>query len=212
MLPFVLGGIALAAVGYGVKEYCESEGCPWDEDDTSSKERNAFESFYTSKMHLYRGRFEELRTILLKVEHTDFVVDEEFTLLEEKLSSSKITEEMKVQINLHEEMLDYSSNVLGKYVSILAKFVNSSTDYEQYDKSQKKLVKRAFKVLGSVQNLLSLRLLDANGEVNVKSIVKLREFKSLMYKQEQKIDAALRQNVMNYTMFLTGSGMAENMG
>jgi hypothetical protein len=28
MLPFVLGGIALAAVGYGVKEFCESEGCP----------------------------------------------------------------------------------------------------------------------------------------------------------------------------------------
>jgi len=31
MLPLILGGIALAAVGYGVKEICESEGCPWDE-------------------------------------------------------------------------------------------------------------------------------------------------------------------------------------
>jgi len=147
MLPFVLGGIALAAVGYGVKEYCESEGCPWDEDDTSSKERNAFESFYTSKMHLYRGRFEELRTILLKVEHTDFVVEEGFTPVEEKLSSSKVTEEMKVQIALHGEMLAYSGKILSHYISVLIKLLESSTDYEKYDKSQKRLVKRALRCL-----------------------------------------------------------------
>ena len=30
MLRFVLGGIALAATGYAIKEYCESEAC-WDE-------------------------------------------------------------------------------------------------------------------------------------------------------------------------------------
>ncbi len=36
MLPVVLGGIALAAVGYGIKEFCESEGYPWDEQHTST--------------------------------------------------------------------------------------------------------------------------------------------------------------------------------
>ena len=29
MLPFVLGGIAIAAVGYALKEYCEEEGSTW---------------------------------------------------------------------------------------------------------------------------------------------------------------------------------------
>jgi len=67
-------------------------------------------------------------------------------------------------------------------------------------------------VLTSVQSLLSLPLLDAKGEVNVESVVKLRELKTLMHKQQQKLDAVLRQNKINYTMFLTGSGMLENMG
>jgi hypothetical protein len=38
MLPFVLGGIALAAVGYGLKEYCEEMGCPWESDTTPAPE------------------------------------------------------------------------------------------------------------------------------------------------------------------------------
>lgn len=67
-------------------------------------------------------------------------------------------------------------------------------------------------MLTSVQSLLSLPLLDAKGEVNVESVVKLRELKTLMHKQQQKLDAVLRQNKINYTMFLTGSGMLENMG
>ena len=52
MLPLVLGGITLAAVGYGVKEYCESEGCPWDEECTpqQSSDEEQLEEFSPVEM------------------------------------------------------------------------------------------------------------------------------------------------------------------
>lgn len=30
MIPLIIGGVTLAVVGYAVKEYCNDEGCPWD--------------------------------------------------------------------------------------------------------------------------------------------------------------------------------------
>jgi len=52
MLPLVLGGIAIAAVGYGLKEYCEEEGCPWDESEvTVTRPQNVFEVLHSKKKH-----------------------------------------------------------------------------------------------------------------------------------------------------------------
>jgi len=36
MLPFIIGGVTIAAVGYVVKEYCDEQGCPWDTHTSSS--------------------------------------------------------------------------------------------------------------------------------------------------------------------------------
>lgn len=36
MLQFLVGGAIGAAVGYGLKEYCDTYGCPWDEKEKGS--------------------------------------------------------------------------------------------------------------------------------------------------------------------------------
>ena len=59
MLPLVLGGIALAAVGYGLKEYCEEEGCPWDEPydarDFGTKENSCADDLHDIKLQFYEA-------------------------------------------------------------------------------------------------------------------------------------------------------------
>ena len=43
MLPLLLGGVALATVGYGVKKYCEEENCfgLGNDDNSNSSEQVA---------------------------------------------------------------------------------------------------------------------------------------------------------------------------
>ncbi|MEY4503868.1 MAG: hypothetical protein RL154_160 [Pseudomonadota bacterium] len=50
MVPFILGGIALAAVGYGLKKYCDEEGYPWD-------------SVYESDNEPYVNKYESLKQL-----------------------------------------------------------------------------------------------------------------------------------------------------
>ena len=61
MLPIVLGGIALAAVGYGVKEFCESEGCPWDEECTLQQDPDEEQLAESSPVETLSAIKEELR-------------------------------------------------------------------------------------------------------------------------------------------------------
>ena len=54
MLPLVLGGIALAAVGYGVKEFCEEEGCPWDDESKEPEKKMSCNDYlYREKLKFY---------------------------------------------------------------------------------------------------------------------------------------------------------------
>jgi hypothetical protein len=59
MLPLVLGGIALAAVGYGVKELCEEEGFPWDEPydarNFGTEKNSCAEDLYEIKLQFYEA-------------------------------------------------------------------------------------------------------------------------------------------------------------
>ncbi|MCF6244177.1 MAG: hypothetical protein L3J43_04020 [Sulfurovum sp.] len=57
MSPIVLEEIVATAVRYALKEYCEEEGCPWDEEYISSNigkdEKNILEEYYDAKLHFY---------------------------------------------------------------------------------------------------------------------------------------------------------------
>jgi len=59
MLRLVIGGIAAATVGYALKEYCEEEGCPWDEEVKESKEVKK-EVFYDVLLYEAKLKFYEV--------------------------------------------------------------------------------------------------------------------------------------------------------
>ena len=63
MLPFILGGVALAATGYGIKEYCDSVTC-----DTTSEVVDAGE--------LIRDAFERTAYEIEDLEESDLTLDD----------------------------------------------------------------------------------------------------------------------------------------
>jgi hypothetical protein len=178
MLPLILGGIALTAVGYGVKEYCESEGCPWDDHATYTPTfYNVFEEITKSRRLLHEEVLPACREVLLKVEHTQ----EKFRLevlppLEEVLEGVDDSEELQLYAQKLQSQLAEATELLVLHSHAVEALLGSGVVFDAFEKPQKKLVKRAFKLYRATQKLLALPLLDDGGVLNVEIIVPLRKY------------------------------------
>jgi len=62
MVRLLLGSIALGAVGYGIKEYCDQEGCPWD--DISSDDCSYAQQECDSKISRLQKEIQELKELI----------------------------------------------------------------------------------------------------------------------------------------------------
>ncbi len=181
MLRLVLGGIALAAVGYGVKEYCESEGCPWDEEPerTYSAPVNLFESIHKQKLELYEHKLHNLKVLLLKFENTNEKLQfkDSINIHEEKLLQSELEDDVKLYANMYMQALKTSVRLVESYSDDLKVLLTTETDYSRLNKSEKKLIKSVYGVVNSVQKLLALRLLDGK-VLNVSVVPTLKKLTS----------------------------------
>ena len=167
MIPLVLGGIALAAVGYGLKEYCEEEGCPWDNEVRTRPSRseapvNTFEELHKDKVALYEDRLLGLRVQLLNIENVDkkLAFKNTVNIVDEKLSETVIEDDVMVYAELFTDTLNKSSRLLESASEKIDDLVDNNTKYETYSKAEKKLVKKAYKIVNVSQKLLGLVLLD----------------------------------------------------
>ena len=190
MLPLVLGGIALAAVGYGVKEFCESEGCPWDEasSSTRTKKKNVFKKLHKRKMTIYDTNFKTLKEHLSQIKNLkELPLDiEEKAPTKEKLDHSDVTGEVKVYVEQYIDILRDANSVLVIYVKKVEEIMHTSLDYREYSKKDKKFLKKLYRFMKEMQDVLSLKLLDDNNTMCVDSIVSLREYREIVRKRYEK--------------------------
>jgi len=181
MLPLVLGGIALAAVGYGVKEYCESEGCPWydEEEIRSHTPTNIFESLHKQKLALYENKLLKLRVLLLKLEGVDEKLQFKDTvnIYEETLSSYNTEEDVKLYADRYRRVLDTSVMLVEINTNALEMLLDEKTHYKHLSKLEKKFVKEVYKVVNNVQKLLGLKILDQK-VLNVEMICTLKKLET----------------------------------
>ncbi len=178
MLPLVLGGIALAAVGYGVKEFCESEGCPWDAEvskESSKTSKNIFEKIEERKRELHEEVLSQFKEYLLATVHKKQWKFEEPTVLTyEKFSQNQIPKDVKLYAKMYLEMLEDIS-LDFRYISQVLK--EKSKPYKNFTKEQKKLVKNAYKLFNLSYEFFALKLLD-NNELNIEVIAPLKVLKN----------------------------------
>jgi len=181
MLPLVLGGIALATVGYGVKEYCESEGCPWDAPPERKPDApvNVFETLHQMKKEIYEEKLLKLSVLLSQFKSVDekFKLTDIVLINEEKLSLHEIEDDVKLYAHMYIGVLKTSANLLDVYVTTLETLLTKEVHYNRLDKSEKKCIKKAYKTANTIQKLLGLRLLNDN-VLNVEVIPTLKQLKS----------------------------------
>ena len=186
MLPLVLGGIALAAVGYGVKEYCEENGCPWDDEVsyTPPKPSNFFADLHREKITLHEEALPKLRALLLRVDNTDekLILDDAVSLDEEKLENEALKEDVKLYADIYKNVLSDASGVLNAYADEIEILLEISTKYENYNKSQKNLVKKVYKLINVTQVLLAHRLVDDKSEIITETVVVIIDYRKMFEK------------------------------
>lgn len=186
MLPLVLGGIALAAVGYGVKEYCEEEGCPSDENNTSSRPspNERFDSFQKNRVSLHSEELQRLRVLLMKVTHTDakYVLDDVVSFKKEKLNGGLLYEDVALYMGMYEASIRKATRLADDYIVNIETMLDFSCDYADYGKPEKKIIKKAYKLINATQKLLVLPLLDKDDMLNIEIIKPLKAYEYFLEK------------------------------
>lgn len=177
MLPLVLGGIALAAVGYGVKEYCESEGCFCDGEVTlksSPSSEEIFDTIEQNKRLLHEALLKRLKTALVSVAPKK---EEKLSVLEEvhyeHFSSTKMPEDVKLYAKQYASLIDKALVEVHLTSQNLSVLKEKDTPYKQLSKEEKQQVKEAVKLFNLTCEILALRLLDKEA-LNIESIAPLK--------------------------------------
>ncbi|QOY52498.1 hypothetical protein [Candidatus Sulfurimonas baltica] len=85
MIPLIIGEVTLAVVSYAIKEICDEEGCPWDNESSTFEKadsgtvKNSIKSkeFHKFKKNIYKTSMREYQEFLQKhnIENNDITTD-----------------------------------------------------------------------------------------------------------------------------------------
>ncbi len=177
MLPLVLGSIALAAVGYGVKEYCETEGCPWDEAQEAKASKpleNTFTKIEREKKKLHEELQLHFKQHLLAIEHKKkWKLQESTTVSYETLSQSNIPEDVTLYAKQYVALLEETSQKVNFCLELLVRLKEKNKPYKSFTKEEKQLLKNGYKLFNLSSEMLTLQLLD-DDSLNVEAIAPLK--------------------------------------
>ncbi len=174
MLRLVIGGVTLAAAAFAVKEYCEEEGCPWDEEYSSSstttrdttkdtKEMLITKSkeFHKTKKELYKPVMKAYNEYLVKYE-----IDEESAEVDTKLKREKFADEsIDTQAQEYIDKILNTLDILTYNLSLGLRIIVGD------DKPDDATVEKLDKYAKSIYNLSHLQLFNTNHELNQTEIL-----------------------------------------
>jgi len=185
MIPLVLGGIALAVVGYGLKEYCEEEECPWDEKtNTNFKTKSddvklRFENFHKTKVNLYKDLFIENLQLLVQVKNMKSIKLKYITATFPKELHETIDDNVADMLTASEEILLYIKDLLRSSAREMNAILKHSTDYSTYTKEEQIIFSKTYKLLKLTSKLCHTPLVTEKGILSEKyeiQMVKLFAF------------------------------------
>ena len=156
MLRYIIGGVALAATGYGVKKYLESdinifdtfseyEGKREPSDDSQSETlselKEPIEKFEKSLNNLYSGVLKELRTAVNEIDNLskdEFCVD--FELSQKNYNFKCVNDETVQKFSKYNEILVNVEKYILKHLDTIDTIIISSNDFTKYSKEDKELI------------------------------------------------------------------------
>lgn len=178
MIPFIIGGVALAATGYGIAKLLEDE-CQYFGHETKSEDSNeskkaysnpfykifndgndepledeCFERFNRAKIELHNSSFLELTTALNEIRnlpetlHIANCLDFAVSVY----PFDTISEELKSNFEKHTKILQDTKKYIDSHLDTLDTIIISDINYENYSDEDKKLIYHLVQICKLIEN------------------------------------------------------------
>jgi hypothetical protein len=165
MLPLIIGSVTIAAVGYAVKEYCEDEGCPWDESVCSSSTPTTIpivlnttkaKEFYKLKKSFYKPTLKKYATFIEKHQLKNPSIDITQKLQKKKFDDAVVTEEL----NGFMKQIGSTLEILAYNIDLKIRLLEKSEKIEESE------LEKLNQDLDNLYNLSHLKLFKSNQQID----------------------------------------------
>lgn len=174
MLKYVLGGVALAATGYGLKKYLDCDKSIFDThsftDDKNSSSSNVeneilselkepIKKFEESLNNLYSGVLRELRTAVNEIDNLpkdEFCVD--FESSQKKYNFTSVDNEIFQSFHKYIEILKEVDKYISKQLDVLDGIIINSNDFSIYSKEDKDLIQELIYIYKTIDTVNQLEI------------------------------------------------------
>lgn len=186
MLPFILGGVALAVTGYGIGKLFEDEvfcSKGSSSDDNTKIDLSTFQKLYTfenndtktdlsevlvrfedTKSKLCKTTLKELQTALKEIKNLE--EDFDISVYEQnnnQYDSLTLSDDIVNQIDKYIGILKDTQNFIPCELDKLDELIIKSNDYEVYSQEEKKFVKNLIDLNNMIVNVTSSKI-TSDGE------------------------------------------------
>ena len=173
MIPFILGGVALAATGYGLAKLleedcnCDKKSEPFfkdlDNESYEAQENELIEKFELAKIELYNTSFIELRTALSEIDNLNKEVPITSHELEKTIYPFKeLTDDMKHSFEQFTEILSKTKDYINSKLDSLDSIIVNESNYEKYSDEDKRLVDELVKLLKLIEKVSISEIINNN--------------------------------------------------
>ncbi len=196
MLPLVLGGVALATIGYGVaklfEDDCESsyresrsknENSPDEEiDDISPEAKEVITLFKKVKSELYRVSLSELHTALDEIQNlkSKFDIDSD-VIVDGQYNFATISDDVKAEFVKYAEILTMTQKYIDTNLNKLDTIIISSNDFTAYGDDDKEFIT-------NLENIRNLVVIATNSNMTVDGETISREVKRAFAKLQMIVE------------------------
>lgn len=175
----LIGGITLAAVGYGLKKYCDEEGCFEEKEQRfvsdllgdESEKKNKLTELYQLKVSIYSDVFSEFNRLLSEIYNRETHPEKYAKIAFKKEVSQDDSPSAEILTRADEFITALRNAKILFEINIedLQKIVTQSTDFYTYSQQDKELIDNMFSHANIIGELCHTKIIREDGGVTEES-------------------------------------------
>jgi len=179
MIPLIIGGVSLAATGYGLAKFLEHDCCSFFESNkepsgSNESKKNSIKPFCVefedsryeleedeslasydiAKMEIYSTTFAELIVALREISNLPESIDlpKQLRFVRSICSFKEISTELKQEFDNLEKILQGTKKYISNQLNALDAIIISGNDFEKYSDDDKALIQKQIHILQLVNH------------------------------------------------------------
>lgn len=164
MLPVILGGVALTAVGYGVARFLEDECHCSKSKEIEVLNADALKKFYQLRQTVFETSYTKLEAMLNEIQNLN-IEDKVEIVFTNVLPKTNVyhpkVEKVASQLYI---LLEQCHSLFEPYVSKVSDILRVSNNYTAYSKEAKNTLSDALMLSHVISDILNVELIDTNNQ------------------------------------------------